>query len=179
MPDENVAKASQLRQLPGVDRVLSHLEPSPLAQGLPRKLLVRSIQETLEALRKEGADGDSPSFSSDDLFADILSDLGPAVAGSIGIAPSANINPQREYPSMFEPVHGSAPDIAGRGIANPIGTIWAGAMMMQHLGYPMLHDTLMEAIETVLRDPMNLTPDMGGNAGTRELGQAVLAAMAA
>jgi tartrate dehydrogenase/decarboxylase/D-malate dehydrogenase len=113
------------------------------------------------------------------LFGDILSDLGPACTGTIAIAPSANINPEKTFPSMFEPVHGSAPDIAGRGIANPIGTIWAGAMMMQHLGYPMLHDTLMEAIETVLRDPMNLTPDMGGNAGTRELGQAVLAAMAA
>jgi tartrate dehydrogenase/decarboxylase/D-malate dehydrogenase len=78
------------------------------------------------------------------LFGDILSDLGPACAGTIAIAPSANINPERIFPSMFEPVHGSAPDIAGRGIANPIGTIWAGAMMMQHLGYPMIHDTLMD-----------------------------------
>jgi len=109
------------------------------------------------------------------LFGDILSDLGPACTGTIAIAPSANINPERTFPSMFEPVHGSAPDIAGQGIANPIGTIWAGAMMMQHLGYPMVHDTLMEAIETVLRDPKNLTRDMGGNAGTRELGQAIVA----
>jgi tartrate dehydrogenase/decarboxylase/D-malate dehydrogenase len=109
------------------------------------------------------------------LFGDILSDLGPACTGTIAIAPSANINPERTFPSMFEPVHGSAPDIAGQGIANPIGTIWAGAMMMQHLGYPMVHDTLMEAIETVLHDPKNLTPDMGGNAGTRILGQAILA----
>ena len=109
------------------------------------------------------------------LFGDILSDLGPACTGTIAIAPSANINPERTFPSMFEPVHGSAPDIAGQGIANPIGTIWAGAMMMQHLGYPMVHATLMEAIETVLRDPKNLTRDMGGNAGTRELGQAIVA----
>ncbi len=109
------------------------------------------------------------------LFGDILSDLGPACTGTIAIAPSANINPERTFPSMFEPVHGSAPDIAGQGIANPIGTIWAGAMMMQHLGYPMVHDTLMEAIETVLHDPKNLTPDMGGNAGTRILGQAIVA----
>ncbi len=112
------------------------------------------------------------------LFGDILSDLGPACTGTIAIAPSANINPEKKFPSMFEPVHGSAPDIAGRGIANPIGTIWAGAMMMQHLGYSMVHDTLMEAIETVLRDPKNLTPDMGGDASTHELGQAVVALMA-
>ncbi|MBW2514561.1 MAG: tartrate dehydrogenase [Deltaproteobacteria bacterium] len=109
------------------------------------------------------------------LFGDILSDLGPACTGTIAMAPSANINPERTFPSMFEPVHGSAPDIAGRGIANPVGTIWAGAMMMQHLGYPMVYDTLMEAIEIVLRDTRNLTPDMGGNAGTRELGQAIAA----
>ncbi len=108
------------------------------------------------------------------LFGDILSDLGPACTGTIAIAPSANINPEKKFPSMFEPVHGSAPDIAGQGIANPIGTIWAGAMMMQHLGYPMMHDTLMEAIETVLRSGRNLTRDMGGNASTRELGQAVV-----
>jgi tartrate dehydrogenase/decarboxylase / D-malate dehydrogenase len=107
------------------------------------------------------------------LFGDILSDLGPACTGTIAIAPSANINPERTFPSMFEPVHGSAPDIAGLGIANPIGTIWAGAMMMQHLGYFMVHDTLMQAIETVLRDSRNLTRDMGGNAGTRELGRAI------
>jgi tartrate dehydrogenase/decarboxylase/D-malate dehydrogenase len=107
------------------------------------------------------------------LFGDILSDLGPACTGTIGIAPAANINPEKTFPSMFEPVHGSAPDIAGQGIANPIGTIWAGAMMMQHLGYPMVHDDLMDAIETVLRDTKSLTPDMGGNATTRELGQAV------
>ena len=111
------------------------------------------------------------------LFGDILSDLGPACAGTIAIAPSANINPERIFPSMFEPVHGSAPDIAGRGIANPIGTVWAGAMMMQHLGYPMVHDTLMEAIETILQDGGRLTRDMGGHAGTRELGRAIVEAI--
>ena len=107
------------------------------------------------------------------LFGDILSDLGPACTGTIAIAPSANINPNRTFPSMFEPVHGSAPDIAGLGIANPIGAIWAGAMMMSHVGYPQMHDDLVNAIETVLRDADHLTPDMGGKATTRELGQAI------
>jgi tartrate dehydrogenase/decarboxylase / D-malate dehydrogenase len=111
------------------------------------------------------------------LFGDILSDLGPACAGTIASTPSANINPERVFPSMFEPVHGSAPDIAGRGIANPIGTIWAGAMMIQHLGYPIIHDTMMVAIETILREGKNLTPDMGGRASTQELGQALVAAI--
>ena len=104
------------------------------------------------------------------LFGDILSDLGPAVAGTIGIAPSANINPEREFPSMFEPVHGSAPDIAGRGIANPIGQIWSGAMMLEHLGHAGAARAIERAIETVLADPAALTPDMGGGATTRELG---------
>ena len=112
------------------------------------------------------------------LFGDILSDLGPACTGTIAIAPSANINPERTFPSMFEPVHGSAPDIAGRGIANPIGTIWAGAMMMHHLGFPAVHDTIMGAIETVLADGQCLTRDMGGTAGTAELGRAVAEAVA-
>ncbi|MDJ0780717.1 MAG: tartrate dehydrogenase [Desulfosarcinaceae bacterium] len=111
------------------------------------------------------------------LFGDILSDLGPACTGTIAIAPSANINPDRRYPSMFEPVHGSAPDIAGRGIANPLGTIWAGAMMMQHLGHPPVHDAIVAAMESVLREGGCLTRDMGGSATTRELGQAVVAAL--
>ncbi|AJQ92757.1 tartrate dehydrogenase [Gynuella sunshinyii] len=109
------------------------------------------------------------------LFGDILSDLGPACTGTIAIAPSANINPEKQFPSMFEPVHGSAPDIAGQGIANPLGTIWAGAMMMQHLGYPDVHDVLLRAIENVLRTAQTLTRDMGGNAGTEALGNAVIA----
>jgi len=107
------------------------------------------------------------------LFGDILSDLGPAVAGTIGIAPSANINPEGEYPSMFEPVHGSAPDITGKGIANPIGQIWSGAMMLRHLGEESAAWTLERAIEKVLGEPGLRTRDMGGTAKTRELGEAV------
>ncbi len=107
------------------------------------------------------------------LFGDILSDLGPAVAGTIGIAPSANINPTREYPSMFEPVHGSAPDIAGQGIANPIGQIWSAAMMLDHLGHPQAATAIETAIETVLQETALQTPDMGGKATTKELGAAI------
>lgn len=107
------------------------------------------------------------------LFGDILSDLGPACTGTIAIAPSANINPEKNLPSMFEPVHGSAPDIAGQNIANPIGTIWAAAMMMQHLGCPEMHDTMMTAIETAIRDGQALTRDMGGSASTQQLGQTI------
>jgi tartrate dehydrogenase/decarboxylase / D-malate dehydrogenase len=107
------------------------------------------------------------------LFGDILSDLGPAVVGSIGIAPGANINPEKEYPSMFEPVHGSAPDIAGKGIANPIGQIWSGAMMLRHLGEEDAAQTVERAIETVLADGRSLTRDLGGKANTKELGDAL------
>lgn len=107
------------------------------------------------------------------LFGDILSDLGPAVAGTIGIAPSANLNPEGDYPSMFEPVHGSAPDIVGKGIANPIGQIWSGAMMLEHLGHPEAADEMVRAIERVVGQPDLLTPDMGGRATTKELGAAV------
>ena len=113
------------------------------------------------------------------LFGDILSDLGPAVAGTIGIAPSANINPEREHPSMFEPVHGSAPDIAGKGIANPIGQIWSGAMMLEHLGHADAAAAVEQAIEGVLQDPSALTPDMGGKADTQTLGQAIADAVSA
>lgn len=107
------------------------------------------------------------------LFGDILSDLGPAIAGTIAIAPSANINPTREFPSMFEPVHGSAPDIAGRGVANPIGQIWAGAMMLDHLGHTGAARAVEQAIETVLQESDLRTPDMGGKATTAELGRAI------
>jgi tartrate dehydrogenase/decarboxylase/D-malate dehydrogenase len=107
------------------------------------------------------------------LFGDILSDLGPAVAGSIGIAPSANINPERTYPSMFEPVHGSAPDIAGRWICNPIGQIWSGAMMLEHLGEPAAAKAIVDAIETLLREGGPRTRYMGGQAGTVEVGKAI------
>ncbi len=107
------------------------------------------------------------------LFGDILSDLGPAVVGSIGIAPSGNLNPEREFPSMFEPVHGSAPDIAGKGIANPIGQIWSGAMMLRHLGAPEAADAVESAIAEVLAKAQTRTPDIGGDAGTRDLGEAI------
>lgn len=110
------------------------------------------------------------------LFGDILSDLGPACTGTIGIAPSANLNPERDFPSCFEPVHGSAPDIAGQGIANPIGQIWSGAMMLENLGHADAHDAIMRAIENVLADPAApRTPDMGGRASTAELGDAIAA----
>jgi tartrate dehydrogenase/decarboxylase / D-malate dehydrogenase len=109
------------------------------------------------------------------LFGDILSDLGPAVTGTIGIAPSGNINPERRWPSMFEPVHGSAPDIAGQGIANPIGQIWSGAMMLEHLGHPEAAAAIVGAIERVLKAGKGLTRDMGGRASTEELGRAVAA----
>jgi tartrate dehydrogenase/decarboxylase/D-malate dehydrogenase len=109
------------------------------------------------------------------LFGDILSDLGPAVTGTIGIAPSANLNPERRFPSMFEPVHGSAPDIAGQGIANPIGQIWSGAMMLDHLGHPEAAAAVVGAIERILQDGRVLTRDMGGTATTAELGKVIAA----
>lgn len=113
------------------------------------------------------------------LFGDILSDLGPATAGTIGLAPSANLNPERRFPSLFEPVHGSAPDIYGRNIANPIAMIWSGAMMLDFLtggqgAGRAAHDAILRAIETVLRDGPR-TPDLGGQASTTELGQAIAA----
>ena len=111
------------------------------------------------------------------MFGDILSDLGPAVVGSIGIAPSGNLNPEREFPSMFEPVHGSAPDIAGRGIANPVGQIWSGAMMLRHLGEAAAAEAVEAAIAAVLAKATLRTPDLGGSASTRELGEAIVAAV--
>ncbi|MCB1806943.1 MAG: tartrate dehydrogenase [Candidatus Competibacteraceae bacterium] len=110
------------------------------------------------------------------LFGDILSDLGPATTGTIGIAPSANLNPEREFPSMFEPVHGSAPDIYGKKIANPIGQIWSGAMLLDHLGHPDASAAVLKAIETVLQDGPR-TPDIGGTASTEELGKAIAKAL--
>ncbi len=113
------------------------------------------------------------------LFGDILSDLGPACTGTIGIAPSANINPEGNFPSLFEPVHGSAPDIAGKGIANPIGQIWSGAMMLEHLGYKEAGDAMVTAIEKVLSegDSQVLTRDVGGQGTTASLGQAIAKAI--
>jgi tartrate dehydrogenase/decarboxylase / D-malate dehydrogenase len=113
------------------------------------------------------------------LFGDILSDLGPACTGTIGIAPSANIDPERRAPSLFEPVHGSAPDIAGRSIANPIGQIWCGAMMLEFLGHKDAHDAILAAIEKVLHPQSGAprTPDIGGNAGTADVGKAIAQAL--
>jgi len=113
------------------------------------------------------------------LFGDILSDLGPACTGTIAIAPSANMNPDRTYPSLFEPVHGSAPDIYGRNIANPIGQIWAGAMMLEFLGHKDAHDAILKAIEAVLEPKSGAprTADIGGNASTTDLGKAIAAAV--
>ena len=114
------------------------------------------------------------------LFGDILSDLGPACTGTIAIAPSANINPDGKFPSLFEPVHGSAPDIAGKGWANPIGMIWSGAMMLEHLGHPEAAAAIVRCIEAVLGDPhAPKTRDMKGSAGTTDLGRAIAAAVAA
>ena len=109
------------------------------------------------------------------MFGDILSDLGGALMGSLGLAPSGNINPERQFPSMFEPIHGSAPDIAGRGIANPLGTIWSGAMMLEHLGENAAAQRILESIVAVLQDKNGPRPiDLGGQAKTVEIGDAVV-----
>jgi len=108
------------------------------------------------------------------LFGDILSDLGPACTGTIGVAPSGNINPEKDFPSLFEPVHGSAPDIAGQNIANPIGQIWAGAMMLDHFGYKEAHDHIIKTIESTISKQENRTKDLGGNAKTNECGDAIM-----
>lgn len=138
-----------IRVLPGVT--------SPLA----------GIDELDMVVVRENVEGES------NLFGDILSDLAAAVAGSIGVAPSANLNPPRRHPSMFEPVHGSAPDIAGKGIANPVGQMWAAAMMLDHLGQPAAADALAGAFESALRAGIR-TRDLGGSAGTGEFTMAVL-----
>src|SRR3984957_2163307 len=109
------------------------------------------------------------------LFGDTLTDSGSALSGSLGIAPGANINPERTFPSMFEPIHGSAPDIAGKGIANPIGAIWAGAQMLDHLGHRDLHDRVLGAIERVVATGKVRTPDLGGQSTTAEVADAVRA----
>jgi tartrate dehydrogenase/decarboxylase/D-malate dehydrogenase len=113
------------------------------------------------------------------LFADILTDLGGAIQGSMGMPPSANIDPTRRHPSLFEPVHGSAPDIAGKGIANPLGTIWAGQMMLEFLGETEGAALLMRAIEAVTESGMTLTPDVGGESTTTEVADAVIATLTA
>ena len=111
------------------------------------------------------------------LFGDILTDIGSAISGSLGVGPGGNINPEKTTPSMFEPIHGSAPDIAGKGIANPIAAIWAGAMMLDHLGERAAHDRILGAIERVLAEGQIKTPDLGGRATTTDMVAAVAAAM--
>ncbi len=111
------------------------------------------------------------------LHADILSDLAAALSGSIGVAPTANLNPERDTPSMFEPIHGSAFDITGKGVANPVATFWTAAMMLEHLGEQPAADRLMAAVETVTADPALHTPDLGGKATTRAVTDAVIAAI--
>ncbi len=108
------------------------------------------------------------------LFGDILTDIGSAISGSLGIAPGGNINPARTFPSMFEPIHGSAPDIAGRGIANPIGAIWAGALMLDHLGRRDFHDRIVSGIERVVAGGRMRTPDLGGTATTNDVANAII-----
>jgi tartrate dehydrogenase/decarboxylase / D-malate dehydrogenase len=113
------------------------------------------------------------------LFADILTDLGGALSGSLGIAPSANLNPERRYPSMFEPVHGSAPDIFGQNISNPIAMVWSGQMMLDFLGEREASDLMMRGLEAYAADATALTPDLGGQASTQQAGDAIVAAIRA
>jgi tartrate dehydrogenase/decarboxylase / D-malate dehydrogenase len=113
------------------------------------------------------------------LFGDILTDIGSAISGSLGVAPGGNINPERTTPSMFEPIHGSAPDIAGKGIANPIAAIWAGAMMVGHLGETKTEARILAAIEGVLSDERVKTPDLGGKATTADMTKAITSALGA
>ena len=118
---------------------------------------------------------DCPSVLTDIFQGDILSDLGPACTGTIGIAPSGNINPTGQFPSLFEPVHGSAPDIAGKGIANPVGMIWAGQMMLEHFGYKKASAAVLKAVENVLAksEETVVTADMGGSGTTASFGEAI------
>ncbi len=186
----------------GVDRIMRYA--FELAQNRPRKHLTSATKsngiihtmpfwdERFKAISQEYPDVKTAQFHIDiltahfvqhpdwfdvvvgsNLFGDILSDLGPAIAGSIGIAASANLNPGKEFPSMFEPVHGSAPDIAGKGIANPIGTFWSAQMMLEFLGEIKAAQSLMKAIEAVTAKQL-FTPDLGGNATTKEFTEAVL-----
>ncbi len=205
-PQEMVIQESVFTRR-GVDRILRYAYE--LARSRPKKHLSSATKsngiaitmpywdERVAAIGAEYADVRSDQYHIDiltahfvqhpdwfdvvvgsNLFGDILSDLGPACTGTIGIAPSGNLNPEREFPSLFEPVHGSAPDIAGKFVANPIGQIWSGAMMLDHLGHPDAAAAVMTAIETVLTSGPR-TREIGGTAGTREVGVAIADAVAA
>ncbi len=147
-----------------------------VAAGFPDVTVVRYHVDALAA-RMVTNPGTLDVIVASNLFGDILTDLGAAVSGSLGVAPGANLNPERAYPSMFEPIHGSAPDIAGKGVANPIGAIWAGALMLGHLGHQDVHDAIVHGIETVLIEGRVRTPDLGGTAGTCEMTDAIVAAV--
>jgi len=199
--DDEVAMQQSVFTRRGVDRILryafetarsrprKHLTSATKSNGIT--VTMPFWDERFAAMAKEYPDVRTDQFHIDiltahfvrhpdrfdvvvgsNLFGDILSDLGPAITGTIGIAPSANLNPERDAPSMFEPVHGSAPDIAGQGIANPIGQIWSGALMLEHLGEPEAAASIMQAIETVIATGP-LTRDMGGTAGTDEVAKAI------
>ena len=166
----------------GTDRILRYA--FELARTRPRHRLTSATKSNGISItmpywdeRVKAMAAHYPDVRVDQFHIDILSDLGPACTGTIGIAPSANLNPTRAWPSLFEPVHGSAPDIAGRGIANPIGQIWSCALLLDFLGRRDAHDAVLRAIEQVL-DPAHggpRTPDLGGNARTEDLGRAVAA----
>jgi tartrate dehydrogenase/decarboxylase/D-malate dehydrogenase len=204
-PQEMVIQESVFTRR-GVDRILRYAYE--LARSRPKKHLTSATKsngiaitmpywdERVAAIGAEYADVRSDQYHIDiltahfvqhpdwfdvvvgsNLFGDILSDLGPACTGTIGIAPSGNLNPEREFPSLFEPVHGSAPDIAGKFVANPIGQIWSGAMMLEHLGHPDAAAAVMAAIEAVLTSGPR-TREIGGIAGTREVGAAIADAAA-
>ena len=136
------------------------------------RMLVDAVT-TRMVLKPESLD----TIVASNLHADILSDLAAALSGSLGIAPTANLNPERKFPSMFEPIHGSAFDITGKGIANPIATFWTACQMLEHLGEQPAADRLMRAVERVTADPNLHTPDLGGKATTRQVTDAVIAAV--
>jgi tartrate dehydrogenase/decarboxylase/D-malate dehydrogenase len=147
-----------------------------VAREFPQVTLQRYHVDALAA-RMVTHPGSVDTIVASNLFGDILTDLGAALSGSLGLAPGANVNPERKYPSMFEPIHGSAPDIAGRGVANPIGAIWAGAMLLEHLGEAQAHDLVLAAVARVLAEGKVRTGDLGGRATTAEMAAAVGAAL--
>ncbi len=169
--------AGPARRLDGRHRQFTPQPGSPPRRANVKTLHFRAGWFSGAGVKRPHADNGGDVVVGSNLFGDILSDLGPAATGTIGIAPGSNINPEKDNPSMFEPVHGSAPDIAGKGIANPIGQIWSGAMMLEHLGLTEAAGAIVAAIEKVLKSGDAKTPDMGGRATTAELAEAVEAAL--